>query len=151
QAELPIAYANPAFERLFARNGDEIRGVSLRELLGAGQSAESFDALAALLASDDSASMLLRGAREDGSNRAFALHLSPVLHDGVRTHVVGVVSDATELESIRAELSDCHERLRLGEKGAGFGTWESYISEAASRRLRWSVATASILGLPAIE
>ncbi len=151
QAELPIAYANPAFERLFARDGDEIRGVSLRELLGTGQSAEHFDALVALLDSDVGASMLLRGARDDGSNRAFALQLSPVLHAGIRTHVVGVVSDATELEAIRAELSDRNQRLRLGEKGASFGTWESDIGEAASRRLRWSESTASILGLPAIE
>lgn len=152
QAELPIAYASPSFERLFAqgvgKTGGELRGMSLRELLGSGQPAESFDALCELLDSPDGGSILLRGMRDDGGKWAFELRLSPVLNCGVRTHVVAVVGDLTELEATRAELHDRSERLRRVEECAGCGTWDG---ELATRELRWSEATAAIFGLPAAE
>ncbi len=152
RAELPIAYASPSFERLFAhgvgKTGGELRDTSLRELLGSGQPAESFDALCELLDSPDGGSILLRGMRADGGKWAFELRLSPVLSSGVRTHVVAVVGDVTELEATRAELQDRSERLRRMEECAGFGTWDS---EIATQDLHWSEATAAILGLPAAE
>lgn len=146
--ELPIAYASPSCERLFAHRGGELRGAALRELLGRGQPAEAFDALDALLGSPDGGSILLRGVRADGSKWTFELRLSPVLHSDVRTHVVAVISDVTELETTRAELHDRDERLRRMAQCAGFGTWDS---EIATRRLHWSEGTAAILGLPAAE
>lgn len=150
--ELPIAYANPSCERLLARKGGgsrgELRGASLHELLGRGQPADAFDALDALLGSADGGSILLRGTRADGSPWTFDLRLSPVLHSNVRTHVVAVISDVTELETTRAELHDRDERLRRIAQCGSFGTWDS---EIATRRLRWCEGTAAILGLPAHE
>ncbi len=146
--ELPITYTSPAIERIFARGANELRGLSLRELLGGGQPAGTFDALDALTRSTDGGSMLLHGTRADDSRFAFHVRLSPVLDSGVRTHVVALVDDATELQALRARLRECDERLHRIQEYAGSGTWDS---DLRTRRLHWSASTAALFGLQAAE
>lgn len=143
--ELPISYASPSFMRLFAHAADELPGTSLRALFAGGQSAGTFDALETLLGSTDGGSLLLRWTRADGSHRTLDVRLSPVLQAGVRTHVVGVVADVTELETTREALRDRDERLRRSQELAGIGTWKGHI---ATRRLDCSEWTAALFGLP---
>lgn len=142
--ELPISYASPSFARLFERGESELLDASLRELLAHRQPAGIFDALESLLCSTEGGSLPLRVARAGGSQKVLDLRLSPVLHEGVITHVVGVVGDVTELETTREALRDRDERLRRSEPFAGFGTWELDIS---SHVLQWSEHIGTLFGL----
>ncbi len=142
--ELPISYASPSFARLFERDANELHDASLRELLARGQPAVTFDALESLLRSTEGGSLLLRAACAGAAMRVLDLRLSPVLHAGVVTHVVGVIGDVSELEATREALRDRDERLRRSESLAGFGTWELDVSTHA---LRWSPHIGTLFGL----
>lgn len=143
-AELPIAWASPSFARLLERDEQALQGVSLVELLAAGQSADVYDALDALLHDAEGGTIVLRGARTDGTPRTLDLRVSPMRHSGVTTHVVGIVADATELEETRSALRDREERLQRSQAHAGFGTWDWEIETG---RLYWSASIASMFGL----
>lgn len=142
-SEFPISYASPSFVRLFARSEPGLPGTSLRELLASGQHVHVVDSLDALLASPAGGSLMLRGQRADGSDYAIDLRLSPMTHAGVTTHVVGVASDATELEATRKVLHDREERLRRSQEHANIGTWDWNI---VTGELSWSERIPALFG-----
>lgn len=127
----PICHANPAFGRLLGVPEAALDGRSLRGLLAAGQRAEVVDEIDAGLGSPRETTLALHGARAGAAGPepyCLDLRLSPVLHDGIVTHVIGVAIDISELASTRQALDDREERLRRSRTYAGVGTWDCDIA-----------------------
>ncbi|UTW06662.1 PAS domain S-box protein [Pseudomonas benzenivorans] len=107
QAEdLPIIYANPAFERITGYSPDEILGHNCRFLQRGDSSQKGIKAIRHSLARNSEVHAVLRNYRKDGSPFWNDLYISPVLDEGGQvTHFVGVQNDISEERRYQDELS----------------------------------------------
>jgi PAS domain S-box-containing protein len=105
QADLPVIYVNPAFERLTGYTADEVIGRNCRFLQGDDRDQPAREVIRAALAEGRPATVLLRNYRRDGTLFWNELHLAPVRDTrGQVTHVVGVQIDVTEHRAAEARL-----------------------------------------------
>ena len=99
QEELPVVYANPAFEKITGYSIDETLGRNIRFLQGGDRDQEVIQELRAALREKREANVVLRNYRKDGSLFWNGLLLSPVRDDdGLVTHYVGIQNDLTKLK-----------------------------------------------------
>ncbi len=103
----PIAYANPAFCRLYDIALPALLDQPLTVLRNDEPALSVGAAVAAALADDGEQHVLLHSLRGDGQHFWNQLTVSPVasLDGGRPTHVVCVAADVTELHQERAQLS----------------------------------------------
>jgi PAS domain S-box-containing protein len=94
--DMPIIYANPAFERITGYHTDEIMGRNCRFLQGKDHDQPGLDELRQALREQRSCDVVLRNYRKDGTLFWNELSIAPI-HDehGRLTHFVGVQNDVT--------------------------------------------------------
>ncbi|MGM0915661.1 MAG: putative bifunctional diguanylate cyclase/phosphodiesterase [Pseudomonadota bacterium] len=104
--DLPIRYANPAFERISGYPLAEILGRNCRFLQGAETDPEAVKQLREALAAQREVHVTLCNYRRDGSPFWNDLYISPVRDaQGQVTHFVGVQHDISEHKAYEAQLA----------------------------------------------
>ena len=108
--DLPVIYANRAFERLTGYSRDEVLGRNCRFLQGEAPNAAGLKLLREALAAGRGCTVALENRRKDGSRFVNELHVAPI-HDasGRLVQYIGVLDDVT------VRMRDA-ERLRLSEE-----------------------------------
>lgn len=108
----PIFYANPAFERITGFSLMETIGQNLRMLHGMDDAQPEIEMLERAQRAGESASVVMRSYRKDGSLFFNEVSIAPVkAEDGTVPHYVGVMSDVTERERSRMALAERNARL----------------------------------------
>ncbi len=108
----PLFYVNPAFEKITGYSSAEAIGQSFGFLHGTDQAQPEIDVLRQAMARGDTATVVLRNYRKDGSLFFNELSIAPVPEpDGTISHYVGVQSDVTERERARVALAERNARL----------------------------------------
>jgi PAS domain S-box-containing protein len=108
--DMPLVYANPAFERLTGYSRAEVLGQNMRFLQGHLRDEPGRSTLRDAIAQGRSATVTIRNVRKDGSIFSNALHVAPVRDaGGLLTHYIGVQRDVTE-QALAAD------KLRLSEE-----------------------------------
>jgi len=97
QNDIPIIYANPAFERITGYALDEVLGRNCRFLQGPDTSPESVRQMAEAIDQRVETSLVLKNYRKDGTAFWNDLYMSPVPDEqGVVTHFIGNINDISE-------------------------------------------------------
>ncbi|NKN33469.1 PAS domain S-box protein [Marichromatium bheemlicum] len=112
-ADNPLIYVNPEFERISGYRASEVIGRNCRLLQAGDCDQPGVRVLRAALAEQRAATVLLRNYRKDGSLFWNQTSIAPVFDTGgALTHFVGIITDVTE--RIRAEeaLRESRERYR---------------------------------------
>lgn len=115
--DLPMIYANPAFEKLTGYSFKEIQGQSCRCLQGDETSPEEVERLRQAIRDGRECEVVLLNYRKDGSRFWLHLSISPV-HDeqGALTHFIGVQTDITKLKQTEAELRVAKEAAEQADR-----------------------------------
>jgi PAS domain S-box-containing protein len=109
RADEPIAYVNPAFERLTGYSREQAIGRNCRFLQSAGHDQPALAVLREALANDQPCTVVLSNRRRDGSEFLNELSVVPIRDaQGQVVQHLGVLNDVTE--RVRAA-----ERLRVSE------------------------------------
>ncbi|OHC49289.1 MAG: hypothetical protein A3J25_14835, partial [Pseudomonadales bacterium RIFCSPLOWO2_02_FULL_63_210] len=105
QADQPIVYVNPAFERITGYRSEEVLGRNCRFLQGEEQDQPALDAIRRALRGQEEGGAILRNYRKDGSAFWNDLKVAPVVNDrGKVSHFVGILHDITEAKRYQDEL-----------------------------------------------
>lgn len=108
----PVFYANPAFERITGYSLMETIGQNLKMLQGDDDAQPEIALLERAQQAGESASVVIRSYRKDGSLFFNEVSIAPVKgEDGAVPHYVGVMSDVTERERSRMALAERNARL----------------------------------------
>ena len=116
--DMPLIFANAAFERLSGYPRAEVLGRNCRFLQGDDDNAAALAVLRDALAGGRDCSVTLLNRRRDGTRFVNELHVAPV-HDslGRLTHYIGVQSDVTERARAARQL-EISEALYRSVAGA---------------------------------
>ena len=105
QADQPIVYVNPAFERITGYRSEEVLGRNCRFLQGEEQDQPALDTIRRALRGQEEGGAILRNYRKDGSAFWNDLKVAPVVNDrGKVSHFVGILHDITEAKRYQDEL-----------------------------------------------
>lgn len=137
QADMPIIYANPSFERLTGYMATEAMGRNCRFLQGDDRDQPGSERMRDALAKGEACTVLMRNYRKDGQAFLNELHLTPVRDaEDQLTHYMAVLSDQTERHRQAEALRLSEERMRFALDGSELGVcdWDlasgvAYFSE----------------------
>lgn len=104
--DMPMVYANAAFERITGYSQAEALGRNCRFLQGGDHAQEGLETVRNALATKQDAQSRLRNYRKNGELFYNQLSLSPVRDEaGALTHFVGVINDVTERQRYQDQLA----------------------------------------------
>lgn len=105
-ADMPIIYANPAFERITGYSQEEVLGRNCRFLQGQSRDPMRVEEIRRGLSQARDVHVVVRNFRKDGQAFWNDLYISPIFNErGVITHFVGVQNDISEQKRFEDELS----------------------------------------------
>ena len=106
QHDLPIVYANPAFERMTGYTAEECIGRNCRFLQGDDRDQVGLEGIRYALSEESDAWVLLRNYRKDGTLFWNECYVGPVFDEtGVLTHFVGAQNDVSDHHHYQQELA----------------------------------------------
>jgi diguanylate cyclase (GGDEF)-like protein/PAS domain S-box-containing protein len=106
QPDLPLIYANPAFERMTGYMSEEVCGRNCRFLQGSDMRQPDLGTLRQALRDGTDVKTVLRNYRKDGTLFWNELYLSPIRNPAGRlTHYVGIQNDVTARVDLEMKLS----------------------------------------------
>ena len=119
-SDVPIIYANSAFEKISGYAATEILGRNCRMLQGADTDRETVATIRSRLAEGASFRGELANYRKDGKAFRNDLSISPV-HDDERnvTHFVGVQNDMTAYRNLESQLAQSQKLELVGQLAGG--------------------------------
>lgn len=130
--DLPIVYANPAFQRITGYTMEEVLQHNCRFLQGPETDQSALDVVREALRKGSNARVMLLNYRKDGSTFWNDLSIFPVLNDEEQlTHFVGIQEDATKRVEVEQALRSNEERLTTAQDYAGVVNFE-WRPESAS-------------------
>ena len=104
--DLPVVYANPAFERMTGYALAEIRGRNCRLLQRVDRDQPGLDAIRLALREAHEVRTLLRNYRKDGTLFWNEMYIAPVRDErGALTHFVGILNDVSERHRFEEQLA----------------------------------------------
>ncbi|TZF90969.1 sensor domain-containing protein [Cognatilysobacter lacus] len=104
--DLPLVYANPAFERMTGYTLAEVRGKNCRILQRSDRDQPGLEAIREGLRSSHEARGLLRNYRKDGTLFWNEVYIAPVRDErGALTHFVGILNDVSERHQFEEQLA----------------------------------------------
>ncbi len=109
----PIAYCNPAFEKITGYQRQEILGKNTRFLQGIDTDPEVLEIIRKALQNESECQVILKNYRKDGIAFWNALSISPVRDStGKLTHFIGVQRDITERQKAEQDLQKSEVQSR---------------------------------------
>ena len=112
QPDNPIAYVNPAFEKLTGYPRHDVIGRNCRFLQRDDRDQPEIERIRHCVAHAEICTALLRNYRKDGSLFWSRIHLFPVHEDGTApTHFVAFLQDVTEVVEAQRAAVQARERL----------------------------------------
>jgi diguanylate cyclase (GGDEF)-like protein/PAS domain S-box-containing protein len=103
--DYPIVHVNRAFETMTGYTAAEAIGINCRFLQGSDRDQPELERVRSAIRSGESASVLVRNYRKDGTLFWNQLQISPVRSEaGTVTHFLGIQNDVTELKTYQTEL-----------------------------------------------
>jgi diguanylate cyclase (GGDEF)-like protein/PAS domain S-box-containing protein len=104
--DMPIIYANPAFERITGYGAAEVLGQNCRFLHGTEADQPGLDDIRQGLKVNRETHVVLRNFRKDGTPFWNALYIAPVPDEQGRiTHFIGIQNDISEQHRFESELA----------------------------------------------
>ncbi|MDA0129269.1 PAS domain S-box protein [Vibrio sp. MarTm2] len=104
QPDLPIIFANKAFEMQTGYSRQEVLGKNCRFLQNDDRDQKGIDQLREAIANQTSCSVVIRNYRKDGTLFYNNLKIDPVFNEqGEMTHFIGIQTDVTEMKRREAE------------------------------------------------
>ncbi|HWQ54630.1 MAG TPA: response regulator [Bryobacteraceae bacterium] len=117
QADNPIIYVNPAFERLTGYSAEEAMGKNCRFLQGEATDPETVAAIRDAVLREREANVELLNYRKDGSTFWNELTIAPVRDDSGRaSHFVGLLNDITERKQFEEDLKRAKETAEVASR-----------------------------------
>jgi PAS domain S-box-containing protein len=117
QAENPIIYVNPAFERLTGYPADEVLGRNCRFLQGDDTDPDAIAQLRNAIAQHQDVNVVIRNYRKDGTPFWNNLTIAPVRDEGGKvTHFVGLQNDVTDRKRAEEELVAAKEGAEVASQ-----------------------------------
>lgn len=110
--ELPLIYANRAFETITGYSSEDYLGKNCRFLQGDLANDEQRNRIREAIASRQSVTEVLRNRRRDGTVFWNELHISPVKTNGVLTHFIGIQNEVTAEVEAKQQLEKSQASLR---------------------------------------
>jgi PAS domain S-box-containing protein len=105
QKDMPLIYVNDAFEEICGYSKEEVLGKNCRFLQGRARDEELIEQIHHAIDHREHLSVMLKNFRKDGTLFWNELNLSPIFDDaGELTHFVGIQTDVTEREEVKAQL-----------------------------------------------
>ncbi len=103
-ADLPICYANSAFERITGYSAEEAIGRNCRFLQGADTAQPQLETIREALREGKSCTVELRNYRKNGTMFWNSISIAPVRnHTGTATHFIGIQRDVTDLKTLLSQ------------------------------------------------
>ena len=144
--ELPVIYANAAFERVTGYAIEEAVGRNCRFLQGSDREQPGLAEIRRGLAEGRACQAMLRNYRKDGTMYWNDIHIAPVRDEnGALSHYIGISNDVTELVRAQEKLRENEERIRIAQEYANIGTWDLNIKTG---ELFWSERIGPLFGYP---
>lgn len=110
--EMPVIYANSAFEAITGYPMSEILGNSLRLLLSDNSSQTNLDDLYRVMGEENSINYVLRSNRKDGGQFWGELSIARVHNEhGALSHYIGILKDITSRVRAEQELLESRQNL----------------------------------------
>ncbi|UTW07701.1 EAL domain-containing protein [Pseudomonas benzenivorans] len=104
--DLPIIYANPAFERITGYSAAEVLGRNCRFLQGEERDQPNIEDIRQGIKDYRETHVVLRNFRKDGTPFWNALYIAPVPDEqGNITHFIGIQNDISEQKNFEAQLA----------------------------------------------
>lgn len=129
--DLPIVFANHAFEEITQYPADAVLGRNCRFLQGPETDPKAVDTLRAAIDAEQAARVVLRNYRKDGSPFWNEVSIAPVRgEDGLVTHFVGSTSDVSARVETEQLLAQAREAAEAASRG------KSHFVAAISHELR---------------
>jgi|AntRauTorcE11897_2_1112592.scaffolds.fasta_scaffold14347_1 PAS domain S-box-containing protein len=102
--DMPLIYVNDAFEKICGYNKDEVIGRNCRFLQGNFRDEKVIEQIHHAINHREHLQVMLKNFRKDGTLFWNELNLSPVFdEEGILTHFVGIQTDVTEREEVKAQ------------------------------------------------
>lgn len=132
--DMPLIYINDAFEQNTGYSALEAIGKNCRFLQGDDRDQEGIRIVREALAAEETATVVLRNYRKDGSLFYNELRIAPIHNiDGKLTHYVGISTDVTDrVEAERKIQSQNHELMEANRELAE----ARHQAEAAAEQIR---------------
>ncbi|MEA5499097.1 sensor domain-containing diguanylate cyclase [Limnoraphis robusta] len=149
-ADNPIIYVNPGFERITGYNREEVIGKNSRFLQGTDRNQPSLEELRQAIIAGKSCYVTLRNYRKDGSLFWNELTISPVINERQKvTHYIGIQTDITERKQAEEERNHFFFQSINLLCIADFNGYFTRINPAWERTLGYTQA--ELLATPFIE
>jgi diguanylate cyclase (GGDEF)-like protein/PAS domain S-box-containing protein len=124
QADNPVIYANPAFERMTGYPVSEILGQNCARLQGPDTQPEAIQIIRDAIRDQRDCAVTLRNYRKDGTPFWNQLFIAPVFNDqGEVTHFVGIQNDVTQRYQAELALQASEAKYRRIVETAAEGIW----------------------------
>ncbi len=112
--DMPLIYANDAFERITGYAPHEVLGKNCRFLQAHERDQQAVQMIRNAIRNGQHCTALLRNYRKDGTFFWNELFMSPIFdEEGTLTHFVGIQTDVTEREQAKQQLQDTLSELRM--------------------------------------
>jgi PAS domain S-box-containing protein len=120
QPDLPIIFANKAFEKITGYAAADVIGKNARFLQGDDIDQPEIDVIRRALVEHTSASVVMRSYRRDGGMFWNEMHIDPVIDElGTLTHFIGIITDATARKETEAQLLQVQKMDAIGQLTGG--------------------------------
>lgn len=105
QKDMPLVYVNAAFENICGYSAEEVMGKNCRFLQGRVRDEAARAQIRHAIEHREHLRIVLKNYRKDGTLFWNEMNLSPVLDmEGGLTHFIGIQTDVTEREEVKAKL-----------------------------------------------
>lgn len=153
QAELPLIYCNPAFERITGYSAQQSLGKNLRALLDDAQRPHEMRQLDAAIRRGTGTHVVLCNQRQDGQSFWNEVILAPMHDDQGLSHFIALQQDVSAREQLAGEVARQREELlqqsylfSQTENIADLGGWMINLNDMS---MYWSAGCFSIFELDA--
>ncbi|MDZ7631554.1 MAG: PAS domain-containing protein [Gemmatimonadaceae bacterium] len=120
EADNPMLFVSPGFERITGYPSHEVIGRNCRMLQGADTDPAALDTIRRAVAAGEGCTVELRNYRKDGTPFWNELSISPVTDDeGTLTHFVGVQADVTERRRLEEQMRQAQKMEAVGQLASG--------------------------------